>query len=332
MKRVLQIIVGIVVSLGALLWAFRDINFVQLQEAFWSISWWPLVPYLLLFGIHFICRSFRWRLLLPDPAGEGPSIRMLFDSIMLGNLATFLLPFRLGEFIRPLVLTRWSQYRFGAAFVSVVIERFFDLSSALLSFGIVLSFIPGIPSWMQVTAYALGSMAIALLIFLVAACFLPEVIESLIVLCMRPLPKKLSGHLESFLIDLVHGAKVIKTPRRLFGILALTSAVWLTTFLQFYALLFIFPDQNTSFGLAMTLGVFVALAVAAPSVPGFLGVFQLGCIAAFELFSYPPSAAQVYSVVMHGITYLSIVSVGSLLLLSHNLSLFELKRAVEHNE
>ena len=37
MKRVLQIIVGIGVSLGALLWAFRDINFVQLQEAFWSI-------------------------------------------------------------------------------------------------------------------------------------------------------------------------------------------------------------------------------------------------------------------------------------------------------
>jgi uncharacterized membrane protein YbhN (UPF0104 family) len=82
----------------------------------------------------------------------------------------------------------------------------------------------------------------------------------------------------------------------------------------------------------MTLGVFVALAVAAPSVPGFLGVFQLGCVAAFKLFSYPAAAAQVYSIVTHGLTYLFIVGTGTIILMSRNLNLLELKRAVEKTD
>jgi uncharacterized protein (TIRG00374 family) len=329
MKKLLQFLLGIGVSVGALLWAFRDIDFGQLESAFLSISWWPIAPFLALYGFHFLVRAMRWRLLLPDSKEQRPTIRMLFDSIMLGNLATFILPFRLGEFIRPLVLTRWSEYRFGAAFVSVVIERFFDLSSALLSFVFVLCVIPGIPGWLQVTAYALGTMALVLLLFLVCGCLFPSGIETVIATVMRPIPSAFARPVQRFLIDLVHGTSVIKTPKRLISILVLTSAVWMTTFLQFYTLLFMFPGENTSFTLAMALGVFVALAVAAPSAPGFLGVFQLGCIAAFDLAAYPPSLAQVYSIVTHGLTYIAIVGVGALILMVHNLSLFELKRAVE---
>ena len=332
MKRLIQIVVGIAVSVGALVWAFREIDLDRFTEAFTSISWIPIVPFVVLYLLHFLFRALRWRLLLPDTEGERPTIRTLFDSIMLGNLATFLLPFRLGEFIRPLVLTRWSPYRFGAAFVSVVIERFFDLSSALLSLVIVLSFIPSMPDWLQYTVYALGTMASGLLVFLVCGCLLPKQIESLVVIFLRPLPKSISNPLNRFLIDLIHGAGVIRTPTRLLAILTLTFVVWATTFLQFYALLFIFPGENSSISLAMTLGVFVALAVAAPSVPGFLGVFQLGCVAAFQLFSYPAAAAQVYSIVTHGLTYLFIVGTGTIILMSRNLNLLELKRAVEKTD
>jgi uncharacterized membrane protein YbhN (UPF0104 family) len=104
-----------------------------------------------------------------------------------------------------------------------------------------------------------------------------------------------------------------------------------TTYLQFQALLFIF-NFNHSVLLAVTLGVFVALAVALPSAPGFVGVFQVGCVAATSLFAYPLAAAQVYSLVVHALTFILLIIIGFWLLSVHNLNLFELKRAAEEGQ
>lgn len=115
------------------------------------------------------------------------------------------------------------------------------------------------------------------------------------------------------------------------AVIALTTGVWVTTCLQFNALLFIF-DLNHSVILAVTLGVFVALAVALPSAPGFVGVFQVGCVAATSLFSYPLAAAQVYSLVVHALTFILLITVGFWLLSVHDLNLFELKKAAEEGQ
>jgi uncharacterized protein (TIRG00374 family) len=308
--------------------AFRDTNLEELGRGFSSARWWPVLPFLLYIGIHLILRSWRWRFLLPAPQQRPVSLRMLFDSMILGNLATFLLPFRLGEFIRPLVLSRWTEYSFASAFISVVIERFFDLSAVLISFMIVVQLLPDVPNWLHVAAYSLGTMAGGLLVFLAAGCLFPELIMRIMKTCAAPLPARLGSLIVSFGGDLVQGARVIGTPSRLLAIILLTTGVWLTAYLQFHALLFMFPF-NTSFLLSVALGVFVALAIALPSAPGFVGVFQIGCVAACSLFAYPDSEAKVYSLIVHALTYIVFVVIGFWLLTVHNMSLFELKKAAE---
>jgi hypothetical protein len=248
--------------------------------------------------------------------------------MMLGNLATFLLPFRLGEFIRPLVLTRWTEYSFASSFASVVIERFFDLSAVLLSFVVIVQMLPDLPQWLHVAALSLGTISLGLLLFLVGACLFPSLIVRCVRFFLAPLPTTIEQRLLRFVSDLVDGAAVIRTPSRLLAILGLTAVVWLTAYLQFYALLFMFPF-NTSFLLSVALGVFVALAIALPSAPGFLGVFQIGCVAAFNLFLYPSTDAQVYSIIAHALTYALTIVIGFWLIAAHNLNLFELKKAAE---
>jgi uncharacterized protein (TIRG00374 family) len=307
---------------------FGDTEYAALAASFERISWWPVIPFMLLFVAHFILRSLRWRYLLPEDGAGGASVRQLFDSIILGNLATCLLPFRLGEFIRPLVLTRWTRYSFGSAFVSVVIERFFDLSTVLISFFVIVQLLPDLPDWLHFAAYSLGSISLALLFFIIGGCLLPTFTERIVSICVVPLPKRLADFVKRFCADLLRGAAVIKTPSRLFMILFLTASVWLTAYLQFQAVLWMFPF-NQSFLLSVALGVFVALAIAIPSAPGFVGVFQMGCVAAASLFAYPETDARVYSLLMHGLTYLMMISVGFWLLAVHDLNLFELKRAAE---
>jgi uncharacterized protein (TIRG00374 family) len=328
MKRAVQILVGCAVSASMLYLAFKDFNVSALRESFDQAAWWPVLPFVAFFAVHYFFRSLRWRYLLPQPTKESPSLRSLFDAISLGNLATFLLPFRLGEFVRPLVLSRWTEYSFATCFISVVIERFFDLSAVLISFMILVQLLPNVPEWLHVAAYSLGAMAGGLLFFLVGGCLFPETISKLVTLCVRPLPAKLGRFVASFSGDLLKGAQVIKTLPRLAAIIFLTSLVWLTAYLQFNALLYMFPFDN-SFLLSVALGVFVALAIALPSAPGFVGVFQIGCVAACSLFSYPVSAAQVYSLIVHGLSYVLVVVIGFWLLAVHNLNLLELKKAAE---
>jgi uncharacterized protein (TIRG00374 family) len=328
MKKLIQVVVGFLIS-GAMLYvAFKDVNGAAIRESFARAAWWPVLPFLGFFALHYFFRSLRWRCLLPQAERELPTLRMLFDSMMLGNLATFLLPFRLGEFVRPLVLTRWSEYSFASSFISVVIERFFDLSAVLLSFVVIVQVLPDLPGWLHFAAYSLGGLSAGLLLFLIGGCLFPELISRVVSLCVRPLPAALGGWIARFAGDLVRGAMVIKTPSRLLSILFLTTAVWVTAYLQFYCLLFMFPF-NPSFLLSVALGVFVALAIALPSAPGFVGVFQAGCVAAFNLFAYPVSDAQVYSIIVHALTYVLMVGIGFWLIAIHNLSLFELKRAAE---
>lgn len=328
MKKGIQIVVGFGISALALYIAFKDVDLAQLAKSLGEAAWWPLIPFVVFLAMHFFFRSLRWRYLLPEPQREAPSLRKLFDSMILGNLATFILPFRLGEFIRPLVLARWSEYSFGSAFISVVIERFFDLSAVLISFAIVVQVLPNVSPWLHVTAYSLGGMACALLLFLVVGCLFPKPMSDLIRVCVQPLPKGLADFVVRFSGDLLKGAAVIKTPKRLIAIIALTVCVWITAYLQFNALLYMYPF-NTSFLLSVALGVFVALAIAAPSAPGFLGVFQMGCLAALNLFQYPDPQNVAYAVIVHAVTYIAFVGLGFWLLVVHDLSLLELKKAAE---
>lgn len=329
MKKMAQLVVGCSVSAVMMYMAFKDLDVVQLQDNISKLTLWPILPFLALFLLHYYLRSLRWRLLLPAQQGETVSLRKLFDSMMVGNLATFLLPLRLGEFIRPLMLTRLSQYSFASSFISVVIERFFDLSAVLISFAIVIQLLPALPSWATVAAYSLGMLALCLLLFLVFGCLFPSFIRSLVAVFVKPLPDKLGAFVSRFLGDLLTGAAVIATPSRLVAIVGLTALIWLSSFLQFYGLLFMFPHEPQSFLLGVTLCVFVSLAVALPSAPGFVGVFQMGCVAAAALFAYSVSAAQLYSILVHLLTFVMVIAMGFWVLTVHDLNLFELKKAAE---
>ena len=329
MKKIAQLGVGCSVSAAMMYMAFKDLDTVQLQSNISQLSFWPILPFLGLFVVHYYLRSLRWRLLLPSPQGEAVSLRKLFDSMMVGNLATFILPFRLGEFISPLMLTRLSEYSFASSFISVVMERFFDLSAVLITFAIVIPLLPELPSWATLAAYSLGMLALCLLLFLVFGCLFPKLIRSMVDLSVKPLPNKFGTLISRFLGDLLNGAAVIKTPSRLIGIVGLTALIWLSSFLQFYDLLFMFPNEQRSFLLGVTLCIFVSLAVALPSAPGFVGVFQMGCVAAAALFAYSVSAAQLYSILVHLFTFVIVIAMGFWVLTVHDLNLFELKKAAE---
>lgn len=328
MNKIAKVLFSVLVSLVALFIAFRGVEFNKLWITLASLSVWPLIPLTLFLAVHLVIRSLRWRYLLPESEESQPTIRALFDSMMLGAFASFILPLRAGEFVRPLVLTKWSRYSFSTAFVSVVIERFFDLSAVLLTFAMIVPFLPHVPGEAVKGAYALGVVALGLMAFLACSALFPGFIRSTVEQMAAFLPEKPQRLLVAFVRDLIDGASVVKTPKRLLVVVVLTAVVWATAYLQFFAILLMFPGQPTLL-LSAVVGVFVALAIAVPSAPGFIGVFQIGCVAACAIFHYPLEVSQAFSLVAHAISYLSTMLIGAVLLMVHGLKLGQLQRQSE---
>src|SRR6476620_1615091 len=88
-------------------------------------------------------RAFRWQYLL---ASIGPTrFSSAFRTTVIGFAASFLLPARPGEVIRPYLLARREHLSAPAAFATVILERLLDLLVVLLLFGVfVLTVGPGV--------------------------------------------------------------------------------------------------------------------------------------------------------------------------------------------
>ena len=331
MKKSTQLIIGCVISGAMLYFAFKDIDFTKVGQSLSGIRLWPIVLFLIFAAVHLFTRSLRWRYLLPPVEGPQVPVRTLFDAFMLGSFSSLVLPGRVGEFIRPLILSRWSSYSFGSSFISVVIERFFDLSAVLISFAVIATLPLPLPEWATIAAYSLGGMALCLLLFMLGSCVMPAFIRSVVARFLKPLPAGASKVIGKFLNDLIDGAAVIKTPARMFAIVSLTVVIWATAYLQFWSVFLMFPEQPSLLLMSVAVGVFVALAIAIPSVPGFVGVWQLGCVEACKLFAYPDADAQAFSLVSHFISYVVPVGIGFWLLTIHGMSFGDLKKTARQN-
>ena len=79
-------------------------------------------------------RALRWQYLL---APLGPTrFSTAFRATVIGFAATFLLPARAGEVIRPYLLARREELSATAAFATIILERLLDLLTVALLFAL----------------------------------------------------------------------------------------------------------------------------------------------------------------------------------------------------
>src|SRR5918996_997996 len=78
----------------------------------------------------YLLRAFRWQYLL---APIGPThFATAFRTTVIGFAASFLLPARAGEVIRPYLLARREGLKASAAFATIILERLLDIVTVLL--------------------------------------------------------------------------------------------------------------------------------------------------------------------------------------------------------
>jgi len=145
----------------ALLWWFvKDLSLDELRNAFATANLWLIAAAVLTTLQTYLIRAWRWQVMLA-PIGTvrfGPAFR----TTIIGFTATFLLPARVGEVLRPYLLAKQERLSVSATFATIIVERALDLTAVLLLFACSMPFL-GVDVGAE-TRWAGGLAAVAALV------------------------------------------------------------------------------------------------------------------------------------------------------------------------
>lgn len=143
MKRSLQLVSSLAVTVVCLAWTFKGTHWAEMWASLRTANYFYLLPYLgILTAIH-LCRTLRWGSLLSGL--ERVRFRPLNEASAIGFMLLIILPFRLGEFARPLLIAQRSAIRRSAAMTTVVLERIVDGLTVAMMLWVLLVFVPETP-------------------------------------------------------------------------------------------------------------------------------------------------------------------------------------------
>ncbi|MCZ2109174.1 MAG: flippase-like domain-containing protein [Dehalococcoidia bacterium] len=327
MSRTARTLVGIVISIVALYLAMppRD-EWGNVAAAFARVRYAYLVPIALISAYSVVVRCQRWRLLL-RPVGDIPFLP-LFSATSIGFFCNMVLPLRVGEVIRPVLLANRTNVPVSSVLASVLLERLLDMLTILVFLGLVMCLVP-----VSATIRQSGIAFLAIAIFAVVMIALlqrrhPRALGFLRWILSR-MPAGIRDRAEAALESFIDGLQGIGTGAALLQILGYSVCLWVVIASIFGVGFFSCDLDVPLVSGSLALVTVVAGAVSAPSAPGFIGTFQAGCVVALGLFAVSRADAIPYAFVVWAAQWLTQVVLGVVFLLRENIRFAEVRAAEE---
>lgn len=277
--------------------------------------WWVLA----MVPLHILAlylRALRWRWLARSLSEKPLPIRPLFRATALGFMAINVLPLRLGELARPWLLGRETEVRGSAALGTLVLERAIDFTAVSLMGGIVLYLhTAAMPVWVRTGAAIFGVLTLLPMAAILALRIDEPRALALFSRMARPLPEAAHARVMDMVTEVCRGLGGLRGRYATAQVVLQSVLLWGVVLpAPFLVGLFAFGidlPPGKALLATFTTSVFVALAVAAPSSPGFFGVFHFACREALALFGVPRAAAVAYGTLVHITYWVPVTLIGS---------------------
>lgn len=271
----------------------------------------------------YLVRAWRWQALL-KPIGHA-RFRTAFRTTVIGFTATFLLPARIGEVLRPYLLARTEGLNATATFATIIIERLFDVATVVLLFALALPFV-NVDVGTEVktaSAVAAGGAAVGLVLLFMLAGH-PERLGVWAGKLARHLPARAARATENLVRTFAEGLQVMRHPRQLLLAAFWSVPLWVSIALGVWLTSLAF-DLTFPF-----LGSFLVLALLAAGVslptPGGVGGFHYTYLLALtQFFGAPKEASAAAAMVLHAVSFVPVTMLGLVFMWQDGLSLGRLK-------
>ncbi|HVZ23113.1 MAG TPA: lysylphosphatidylglycerol synthase transmembrane domain-containing protein [Vicinamibacterales bacterium] len=304
----LQALAGVVVSAVCLVVAFRHVELSSFTAALRTADYRWLLWYPVLCVALNLVRGEVWRLLLKRKCGLAPA----FWAYTVGFLFNNILPLRVGEAARIVVLARHERLPIAEVAATAILERLLDLAAVLL---VLVCTLPVVGLGEGALSYG-AMLALVVIVGVVGAIYAAS--------RWRDQLEKPIGRLsalggpavnESVIRrwrEAVDGVSRLLKPR--IGVPAALGIlfVWAMSVAAQWTVLLAFQPRATAVEGAFMVAV-VSLAIAVPAAPGFIGVYQWAgqqaLVHAFPV-SYTPASGLAIAVAAHAISYLCSTLLG----------------------
>ncbi len=276
---------------------------------------------------HNVFRVWRWRALLAPTAAD-VSFRAAFVAVVVGYLTTWAVPGRLGELVRPLLLSSRAKVPLGPCIGTVVADRLLDAATlaALFAVGSFTTPLVG-PAAQHADLLRRGSVvlvvgaAVGLAAMLALARWSPALgprIER------GPRALRWIAHMA---VEVSHGATALARPRLAVRVAFHSLAAWLSialgTWLGIRAV-----GAELSFGAVLVILPMLALGVALPTpggAGGYHGAMKVGLVA----FGIAESVAVSAGLVIHVLITVPILVTGCTLLWTEGISWHDIRATAQ---
>ena len=320
--RLRNLALSLVVSGGFLYLAFRNVALDELGAALGrvSVSW--LLVAVVVSLLIMVLRAWRWQLEL-RPLADVPLGRLWVISSV-AYLAINLLPVRLGEIVRPWLLSRRSDVSFSNVVGNIVLEKTVDLVAIVFYILVGLLTINALPPWVRQLALFPAVVATILVTFVLLFWWKGEVFIERWVL--RVLPQRFGSRLKGILASVADGMNVIPNTGLLLTVFVVSLALWFLPILSSYIMIRAF-DLNAPFSAALVVFIFVGFGTALPNLPGMIGPYQYACQLALGLFGVSDVDGLAYGLVLNAVQFLTLVAQGLCALPVAGVSFADIRKA-----
>ena len=308
-RRWFILVIGLIVSLGFLWYALRDLHLGEVWTAVRGANYWWLIPGVVVYFVSVWFRAWRWGFLLRG--SKTVSANRLFPVVVIGYMGNNVLPFRLGEILRAYVLWRKEGINVGTTLTTAILERLFDglTMVSFVLFGLLFVPLSAFLSRLVTVASAVFIGALAVFLFLAAR---PDLLRRIArFLIERLVPARFRPSLLDLAEGVVVGLESLRSGRDVLVLFGVTLWVWILETAKYWLVSFAFVDLRLPYVAILLMGGAVNLLTALPSLPGYIGTFELG-IKILEGIGASSSAAGSYVLVLHAILLLPVTLLGLL--------------------
>lgn len=268
-------------------------------------------------------RSLRWNLVLPK--SPTASRRGLFELVMIGFMVNNILPARLGEAARILLLWKRNRFTLAQSAGSVLLERIIDTIVYLSFFFIPVLFISGLRPWIP---YAVPMACCAAAAFLALLCY-----------ALFPKPSRTIGRTLLTLLPLRFRNKVLLIAKEVSSNLdwlfspgkCLIIVLLSVCIIACYPAMLIVLVHDRSFGVLS--GIFTAawgaIGAAIPAAPGYVGTLHAALKQGLDLCGIEADKAIVVATLYHAIGFTTVTVAGLYYFFRLRISFREIGRAKE---
>jgi len=298
------LLIGLAVSVLALVAVVRWAGWRPVIAALAQIE--PI--YLLLaFGVFLLsmlARAVAWWLLLTRSVSLGRTLATLNEGYLLNNV----LPWRLGELGRAVLLGRQPGMSTLRVLSTIVIERTYDI---ILGTTLLLALLPVVLqlSWASRAAAIWAGAVVLAVVGLWLLVHYAGAIEGWI--------GRRFAHPQTWQARwraLHAGLAALENPSLLIGSFGALALSWLLAGVDYWLVLrSLHPAPGWSWAYLMLAAT--ALGGAVPAAPGSIGVFEAAAVAALGAFGVAPGTALAAALVLHAMVYLTTLGIGGVALL-----------------